>query len=275
MDVFALMGDSVDNVPGVPGIGEKTAVELITRFGTLESLYGNVDQVRGPKRRESIRTNREQAFRSRELVTIRRDVPLEMTDGLFSPPRPDRERLLRLYRDLEFRSLTRELEADLAASGVREEPGTQEAADYEIVRDKAGRTGKIFRCRRHGFMPQYLKHAVADERDWEEDVAPLLDPATPERWAGLQDRMREVEAAGPILTRYMEDKLNQPVAGLSQTQLASLLPAKGVDEDLTRRVQNCLMLSEMGRYAPAELTLKQGDLWTETAAVIDELDKSL
>jgi hypothetical protein len=83
------------------------------------------------------------------------------------------------------------------------------------------------------------------------------------------------EAAGPILTTYMEDKLNQPIAGLSQTQLAALLPAKGVDEDLSRRVQNCLMLSEMGRYAPAELTLKQGNLWTETAAVIDELDNNL
>jgi hypothetical protein len=83
------------------------------------------------------------------------------------------------------------------------------------------------------------------------------------------------EAAGPILNSYMEDKLNQPVSGLSQTQLAALLSAKEVDENLSRRVQNCLMLSEMGRYAPAELTLKQGDLWTETAAVIDELDKRL
>jgi hypothetical protein len=83
------------------------------------------------------------------------------------------------------------------------------------------------------------------------------------------------EAAGPILTAYMEAKLNQPVAGLSHTQLANLLAAKNVDNDLSRRVQNCLMLSEMGRYAPAELTLKQGDLWSEAAAVINELDKSL
>jgi hypothetical protein len=83
------------------------------------------------------------------------------------------------------------------------------------------------------------------------------------------------EAAGPILTAYMEEKLNQPVGGLSHTQLAALMAAKGVDDELSRRVQNCLMLSEMGRYAPAELTLKQGNLWTETAAVIDELDRSL
>jgi hypothetical protein len=83
------------------------------------------------------------------------------------------------------------------------------------------------------------------------------------------------EAAGPILTAYMEEKMNRPVAGLSHTQLVNLLSANGVDDDLSRRVQNCLMLSEMGRYAPAELTLKQGDLWSETAAVIDALDTNL
>ena len=83
------------------------------------------------------------------------------------------------------------------------------------------------------------------------------------------------EAAGPILTAYMEEKLNRPVAGLSHTQLAALLADKGVDDDLSRRVQNCLMLSEMGRYAPVELTLKQGNLWTETEAVISELDAQL
>ena len=83
------------------------------------------------------------------------------------------------------------------------------------------------------------------------------------------------EAAGPILTAYMEEKMNRPVVGLSHTQLVNLLSANGVDDDLSRRVQNCLMLSEMGRYAPAELTLKQGDLWSETAAVIDALDTNL
>ena len=90
-----------------------------------------------------------------------------------------------------------------------------------------------------------------------------------------QKQGQSQEAAGPILNAYLEEKLNQPVAGLSHTQLAALFSAKGVDEGLTKRVQNCLMLSEMGRYAPADLSLQGGNLWSETAAVIDELDKSL
>jgi hypothetical protein len=121
---------------------------------------------------------------------------------------------------------------------------------------------------------------------WKRYQQRLLDTADLRRSKGAagkaQKALKEAqkqglgqETAGPILNAYMEEKLNQPVSGLSQTQLAALLSAKEVDENLSRRVQNCLMLSEMGRYAPAELTLKQGDLWTETAAVIDELDNSL
>ena len=90
-----------------------------------------------------------------------------------------------------------------------------------------------------------------------------------------QKQGQSQEAAGPILTFYLEEKLNQPVGGLSHKQLAALLSAKGVDEGLTKRVQNCLMLSEMGRYAPSELSLQGGNLWSETEAVIDGLDKNL
>jgi len=90
-----------------------------------------------------------------------------------------------------------------------------------------------------------------------------------------QKRGQSQEAAGPILIAYLEEKLNQRVAGLSHTQLADLLSAKGVAENLAKRTQNVLMLSEMGRYAPAQLSLQGGSLWSETAAVIDELDKNL
>ena len=83
------------------------------------------------------------------------------------------------------------------------------------------------------------------------------------------------EAAGPILLRYLEEKLNQRVAGLSQTQLAALLAEKGVDPALAAQTQECLRRSDMGRFAPAGLAAGQGDLWSETAVVIDALDKAL
>jgi len=74
------------------------------------------------------------------------------------------------------------------------EPQTLESADgYEIVRDNAGRTVKYFKGRRHGFMPQYLKHAVADDKDWEEIVAPLLSADTTPRWHGFEDKIADVK----------------------------------------------------------------------------------
>jgi uroporphyrinogen decarboxylase len=77
--------------------------------------------------------------------------------------------------------------------------------DYEIVLDNAGRTVQFFRGRRHGFMPVYLKHAVACERDWEEDVVPLLAVETPERWAGFDkelDALAQADAAGRFITQH-------------------------------------------------------------------------
>ena len=68
------------------------------------------------------------------------------------------------------------------------------AGEYEIVRDQAGRTVRLFKGRRHGFMPTYLKHAVACDKDWEEDVLPLLDLETPERWDGFDAHIGQLKA---------------------------------------------------------------------------------
>src|SRR5215467_14323696 len=74
-DLLALMGDSIDNIPGVPGVGEKTAVKLISQFGSVERLYENLTLVQG-KLRETLATHREQAFLSRELATVSTRVPI-------------------------------------------------------------------------------------------------------------------------------------------------------------------------------------------------------
>ncbi len=76
------------------------------------------------------------------------------------------------------------------------EPTVIETTDqYDIVRDNAGRTVRFIKGRRHGFMPTYLKHAVSCEKDWEEDIKPLLSQATPERWDGFDDRIEGIKAA--------------------------------------------------------------------------------
>jgi DNA polymerase-1 len=103
-DVLALMGDGVDNVPGVDGIGPKTASELINTFGSIDGLYARLDEVKG-KRRETLAASRELVKTSRELVALRENVPLPKTLVDLHRVEPDRDRLLALFRELEFSRL--------------------------------------------------------------------------------------------------------------------------------------------------------------------------
>jgi DNA polymerase-1 len=116
IEVQALAGDSSDNVPGVPGIGEKTAVELIREFGSVDNLLANLDRVKG-KRRENLATYAEQAQLSKQLVTLRDDVPLELDYTSFALSPPDRQALTRLFKELEFHKLLQEFSSEQQASG--------------------------------------------------------------------------------------------------------------------------------------------------------------
>ena len=125
VEVQSLAGDSSDNVPGVPGIGEKTARELIMRFGSLENLLEHIDEVSGPKRRENLRKYAEQARLSRTLVTLVDDLDLDLGGMSFSIPEPDRRELARIFRELEFQQLYTEF------AEVREQPSR--SGDYICV----------------------------------------------------------------------------------------------------------------------------------------------
>jgi len=113
VDMLALMGDSSDNVPGVPGIGEKTARKLVLEHGSLDDIYERLEEVQPPRIRKKLEDHREQAMLSRELVTIERSVPVRDVATYLTPPRPDRERLQDLYRDFDFKSLVDTVETDL------------------------------------------------------------------------------------------------------------------------------------------------------------------
>ncbi len=133
-DLLALAGDSSDNVPGVPGIGVKTAAELINRFGDLESILAGAPEVKQPKRRQMLIEHAEDARLSRRLVELRKDVPVTVDiDGL-ARRAPDPEVVLDFLRRQGFRSVIARVESRL---GGRDEP-TPAASEisYELVQDK-------------------------------------------------------------------------------------------------------------------------------------------
>ncbi len=109
IDYLALVGDASDDIPGVAGIGPKTATPLIQRFGTVESIYENIDKIEKAGVKKKLLENKENAFLSKELATIKIDVPLELNFEHAKFGKPDFEKLLEIFSELEFKSFANRL----------------------------------------------------------------------------------------------------------------------------------------------------------------------
>lgn len=109
VDLKALIGDTSDNIPGVSGVGEKTAIKFLNDFGTVENLYNNLDKISGPKTRQNLEAAREDVERNRRLMAITTDLPLDFDPDECSIGEYDQDAVLRFFNALEFRSLIREL----------------------------------------------------------------------------------------------------------------------------------------------------------------------
>jgi DNA polymerase-1 len=162
IDVQALAGDSVDNVPGVPGIGVKTAAQLITEYGDLETLLARAGEIRQPKRREALVENAEKARISRELVRLRADAPMPQPIAALAAHAPDRASLETWLRAQGFRSILARMgfdgNAPIAADAkheVQAPPKPEPSAPfgpYETVTTLAALQGWIEQARARGIV---------------------------------------------------------------------------------------------------------------------------
>jgi len=121
VDVMAIWGDAIDNIPGVPGIGEKGAKALITQFGSLDGVYENLDQIKKAAQRKALEENREKAYLSRDLARIKCDLDLSIDFETLKRSEPDRPKLHDVFSRLEFASLMQEFlpEAPVVAKDFR------------------------------------------------------------------------------------------------------------------------------------------------------------
>ena len=136
VEVQALAGDSVDNVPGVPGIGIKTAAQLINEYGDLETLLARADEIKQPKRRQNLLEFAEQARVSRQLVQLMDDVPIERDLDSFALQDLDPLRLTVFLREQGFKSVVAKIESRHGVAPA-ESGAPKKATEYELVQDEA------------------------------------------------------------------------------------------------------------------------------------------
>jgi len=144
IDVQALAGDSSDNVPGVPGIGVKTAAELINKYGTLEKLLDKANEIKQNKRRETLIENKDKAIISKKLVTLKKDVPIKISLKDFKLQEIDKNKLYKFLREMEFNRLLSSVistygEPKLSSQNIdnnaKEKKQTISKKNYHLIKD--------------------------------------------------------------------------------------------------------------------------------------------
>jgi DNA polymerase-1 len=235
-DYLALVGDASDNVPGVKGVGEKTALELLRTYGDLDTVLARAAEVPGKRAREALQAHAEEARLSRELVTIRRDVPITLDlDALRVEP-PDVERLTELFTVLEFRSLIPRLERFRAARSVHDRPGTglpppapPPPARARVLDDVRAVEGAVTACRAAGAV---VVESILDGPD--PLRAPLVGvavtPAGGATWyLPLAHRPPDGELAGGVPPRNLVPLADPALAALRGMLEDATVPKLGHD----------------------------------------------
>jgi DNA polymerase-1 len=141
-DVLALVGDSIDNVPGVPGIGDKGARDLVREFGSLESVLEHADDVKRAAYREGLKSHRAEALLSKQLVTLRTDAPVALDLEAFRRQEPDRAATYALFKELEFQVLAREYAPEVTAEAV-EHRLLARLEEIEAVAAEGRKSGRV------------------------------------------------------------------------------------------------------------------------------------
>jgi DNA polymerase-1 len=191
IEVQALIGDSTDNVPGVPGIGVKTAAQLICEYGDLETLLARAGEIKQDKRRQTLIDNAEKARLSKKLVTLDDHVKLDVPVGALAVHEPDYKRLIAFLKAMEFNSLTRRV-AEFAGTDAAEiEPEGRLLGEGATSRKPADTTAE----------PAEAKHAKAGGGARGETAAPQLPLGRPTQPADA--RRAKAEPASPLTPKAL------------------------------------------------------------------------
>ncbi len=202
IDVLALMGDSADNVPGVPGIGEKTALKLLTEYQTLENVLEHAEEITGKRAREGLLNHSDSAILSKQLVTILTDVPLDLSWTDFLRKSPDLQRIKELFREFEFTTLYQRILRLFEPNGQLEET---QARHEKVQGDLFGPESRT---------SSYAEIPGAYDRYAEDEVAYTLI-SHPEQLSKLVERLREERSISFDTETTSTDAMMASLVGIS------------------------------------------------------------
>ena len=257
VDYLALCGDTSDNIPGVPGIGEKTARELVATMGPIDAIYGRIDEITKKAVRERLLAGRDKAEMSRKLATLRYDVPVETNVEVLSGRAEDSEELRKIYRELEFTALYREIK-----TGGRERKAPNEKALTDLVCDRVY-IAAAFQGKNAGDLSMEA-FAVSDGEGVffstaHEDLAAVLSRAGEVVAHNLKpffiiagDRLREKKVFDTMLAAYLANPLRKDLTlGPVLEEYCDISPAEMDTAAPLRDMAACL--PELARALRAEI----------------------
>ncbi len=169
IDLLGLMGDTSDNIPGCPGVGEKTAQKLLTEFGTIENLLANTDKLKGAQRIK-VEENAEQIRFSKFLATIKTDVPIQFDANLYIREKPDVEQLTKIYTELEFRTFINKLSEEVKKPLPKQPLQGDLFGLFEVETTNASKYSTLADLRSTSH-----KYYIADTEQKQNDLASFLE----------------------------------------------------------------------------------------------------
>ena len=217
VDVMALRGDSVDNIPGAPGIGDKGSVELIKRFGTVEAALDHAAEIEKKTYRESLQNNRDAVLLSKKLATISTDVPIELDVNAMKTGEPDLEVLRTLFTELEFTSLLKEL-LPVVEVGEAHYAEAKSAEDVEAVL-KAVSAGAALAVAVEAEEVSAAEEEEPEVQEPETGMLPLSEESAPATQAAPQIAISAVPGAAVRISAEAEDARSRLLSALANEHL--------------------------------------------------------
>ena len=257
-DLFGLMGDKSDGIPGVAGIGPKNGVKLITAYGNLEGIYENIDEIKG-KQKEKLLTDRENAFISRELATVKKELNVEYDKNKLKFEEKDFDGLLKLYEELDFKRFSKAIQEEREKLQSEDQKEVTEGEKGILEKNKRLNEEKLEK----GRLEQEKEEIKRQELEYDREnlifdgISHFYEQVEYEHNSEMDKKMDEIqELKGKLIAEY-EDQKKKAEENVMESQKS----------EKTRKVK--------GEKVYFERNYGKVVSWNEAYSVIEKMDKKV